>query len=202
MPNPSVSKHRASQPPSSLRISFKLPLIHHFADLFSSPGLSWLLLTMPYHTSYVSYLVYIEFHSSLLLTLLVFLIFTLLLFTTFHNHGLAAVFLLPLLSFPFKGSTRVKEMQGTLCQSHLTNMLCEKWVTNGGESQWGKQEKQGICWHLQLQLQFLQESSHFKMCSVRSERLNKVWTTNAETALLAIAKDMHVFLSDVCPSHS
>lgn len=46
-----LCRHPASHPPSTLRFSLKLPLIHHFAELFSPPGLPWFLLKMPYCTS-------------------------------------------------------------------------------------------------------------------------------------------------------
>lgn len=173
--------------------------------MFSSPGLSWLLLTMPYHTSYVSYPVYIEFHSSLLLGLLVFLIFPLLLFTTFHNHGPCCYLsftpsFLPLQEF-YKGERDARHVLPKPPYKHAVWKMSHKWWRKpvGEAKEAGNMLTPAAT--ATVSTFYLQESSHFKMCSVRSERSNRVWITNTEAALLAIAKG-HACVSVWCLSIS
>lgn len=110
---------------------------------FTNGPLPWFFLKMPYYTSTVytySFTFLFCWHSLSLLYS----------FSYYSPHftivALAAVFPLPLLSFPFKHYRRVKETQGTFCQSHLTIMPSEKQVTKLWRKPVGEAGQEGNMW--------------------------------------------------------
>lgn len=113
MPNPScLCNHPASCPPQSLiQTLCYSPLCTVALQVF--PDSSQRCFTLPLHGKYKVALFFLA-------GIPVLLIFLLLLFPTVHSHGPVAIIPLPFLFFPFKSCRRVKDMQGTLCQSHLT----------------------------------------------------------------------------------